>query len=137
MTMNPTGIRPGHRTAVDQCRCVTAERDVVVNGSMSLDGFIAGPGDAMNWIFDFIAPDAFPEFALATGAMLSGTADLRVGKRQRDAGELVVTEYGGRWARPLRVLHDRAPAPAHTFLTGAIGASGPNGGRQEPGDHRR
>jgi hypothetical protein len=30
---------------------------------MSLDGFIAGPGDAMDWIFDFVAPDAFPEIA--------------------------------------------------------------------------
>jgi hypothetical protein len=29
---------------------------VVVNRSMSLDGFIAGPGDAMNWIFDFMGP---------------------------------------------------------------------------------
>ena len=31
---------------------------VVVNRSMSLDGFIAGPGDSMDWIFDFVAPDA-------------------------------------------------------------------------------
>jgi hypothetical protein len=31
---------------------------VVVNRSMSLDGFIAGPGDAMDWIFDFVTPDA-------------------------------------------------------------------------------
>jgi hypothetical protein len=31
---------------------------VVVNRSMSLDGFIAGPGDAMDWIFDFVEPDA-------------------------------------------------------------------------------
>ena len=28
---------------------------VVVNRSMSLDGFIAGPADAMDWIFDFVA----------------------------------------------------------------------------------
>lgn len=27
---------------------------VVVNRSMSLDGFTAGPGDSMNWIFDFM-----------------------------------------------------------------------------------
>jgi NADPH-dependent FMN reductase len=27
---------------------------VVVNRSMSLDGFIAGPGDAMDWVFDFV-----------------------------------------------------------------------------------
>jgi hypothetical protein len=32
---------------------------VVVNRSMSLDGFIAGPGDAMHWVFDFVAPDEF------------------------------------------------------------------------------
>jgi dihydrofolate reductase len=29
---------------------------VVVYRAMSLDGFIAGPGDAMDWIFDFIEP---------------------------------------------------------------------------------
>ena len=39
---------------------------MVVNRSMSLDGFIAGPGDTMDWIFDFMAPDAFPEIAAAT-----------------------------------------------------------------------
>ena len=36
----------------------TGNGKVVVNRSMSLDGFIAGPGDAMDWIFDFIEPDA-------------------------------------------------------------------------------
>jgi dihydrofolate reductase len=47
---------------------------VVVNRSISLDGFIAGPGDAMDWIFDFVAPDAawLTEIAAATGAMLVG-----------------------------------------------------------------
>jgi hypothetical protein len=32
----------------------TGSGKVVVNRSMSLDGFIAGPGDAMDWIFDFM-----------------------------------------------------------------------------------
>ena len=45
---------------------------VVVNRSMSLYGFFAGPGHAMNWVLDFMAPDAFPEIAAATGAMLIG-----------------------------------------------------------------
>src|SRR5690348_18402535 len=47
---------------------------VVVNRTMSLDGFTAGPGDAMDWIFDFIAPieEEFPEIMAATGAMLIG-----------------------------------------------------------------
>ncbi len=44
---------------------------------MSLDGFIAGPGDALDWIFDFVAPDAawLTETAAATGAMLIGRAE--------------------------------------------------------------
>ena len=46
----------------------TGNGKVVVNRSMSLDGFIAGPGDAMNWIFDFMGPieDEFPEIMAAT-----------------------------------------------------------------------
>ena len=56
---------------------------VVVNRSMSLDGFIAGPGDAMDWIFDFVAPDAawLMESAAATGAMLIGRRTDEVGSR--------------------------------------------------------
>lgn len=53
---------------------------VVVNRAMSLDGFIAAPGDAMNWIFDFMAPDEFPEIAAATGAFLCGRRTYEVGK---------------------------------------------------------
>ena len=34
---------------------------VVVNRAMSLDGFVAGPGHTMDWIFDFLTPDAFPQ----------------------------------------------------------------------------
>jgi dihydrofolate reductase len=97
---------------------------VVVNRSMSLDGFIAGPGNAMNWIFDFMAPDAFPEIAAATGAMLIGRRTYEVGKRQRDADALGGKEYGGGWSGPVFVLTHRppeSPDPAVTFLTGDIG----------------
>jgi hypothetical protein len=34
----------------------TGTGKVVVNRVMSLDGFIAGPGDAMDWIFGFMPP---------------------------------------------------------------------------------
>jgi dihydrofolate reductase len=64
----------------------TGNGKVVVNRSMSLDGFIAGPGDAMDWIFDFVAPDEFPEIAAATGAMLIGRRTYEVAKRM-DAGK--------------------------------------------------
>jgi dihydrofolate reductase len=53
---------------------------VVVNRAMSLDGFIAGPGHAMDWISDFWTADAFPEVMAATGAMLIGRGTYDVAK---------------------------------------------------------
>jgi dihydrofolate reductase len=93
---------------------------VVVNRSMSLDGFIAGPGDTMEWVFDFMAPDEFPEIAAATGAMLVGRRTYEVGKRmaaenRRDAGY----PFSG----PVFVLTHQLPEPPDpevTFLTGDI-----------------
>ena len=61
----------------------TGNGKVVVNRSMSLDGFIARPGHAMNWIFDFLAPDEFPEIAATTGAMFIGRRTYEVGTRRR------------------------------------------------------
>ncbi len=45
--------------------------------------YIAGPGDAMDWIFDFVAPDAvwLTETVAATGAMLVGRRTDEVGNR--------------------------------------------------------
>ena len=54
---------------------------VVVNRAMSLDGFIAGPGHTMDWIFDFLTPDAFPEVMAATGAMLIGRGTYEVARQ--------------------------------------------------------
>src|SRR5258708_22049705 len=83
----------------------TGNGKVVVNRSMSLDGFIAGPGDAMTWIFDFMAPDAFPEIAAATGAMLIGRRTYEVAKSLRDAADLGGKEYGGGGGRGPRRPH--------------------------------
>jgi dihydrofolate reductase len=97
---------------------------VVVNRSMSLDGFIAGPGDAMSWIFDFMAADAFPEIAAATGAMLIGRRTYEVARRMRDTHARGGKEYGGGWSGPVFVLSHRPPEPpdsADMFLTGDIG----------------
>jgi dihydrofolate reductase len=91
---------------------------------MSLDGFIAGPGHAIRWIFDFMAPDAFPEIAAATGAMLIGRRTYEVAKRLRDSGKRDGKEYGGGWSGPVFVLSHRPPEPpdaADMFLTGDIG----------------
>jgi dihydrofolate reductase len=94
---------------------------VVVNRSMSLDGFIAGPGDAMDWVFDFVAPDEFPEIAAATGAMLIGRRTYEVGNRMA-ANEPGSTGYP--FSGPVFVLTHEPPDPPGqgvTFLTGDIG----------------
>ena len=99
----------------------TANGKVVVNRSMSLDGFIAGPGHAMDWVFDFVAPDEFPEIAAATGAMLVGRRTWEVGKAM-EADEPGSTDYP--FSGPMFVLTHRPLEPrdpAVTILTGDIG----------------
>ena len=59
----------------------TGHGKVVVNRCMSLDGFTAGPADAMDWIFDYMRAEDFPEVMAGTGAMLSGRRTYEVGKR--------------------------------------------------------
>jgi dihydrofolate reductase len=99
----------------------TGKGKVVINRSMSLDGFIAGPGHAMNWIFDFVAPDEFPEIAAATGAMLVGRRTWDVGDRM-EAEEPGSTDYP--FSGPTFLLTHRppeSPDPEVTYLTGDIG----------------
>ncbi len=98
---------------------------VVVQAAMSLDGFIAGPGDAMDWVFEYAAPEEFPELAQAAGAMLSGRRSYDVG--QRDTGKPSGEAYGGAWHGPVFVLtHEPPPAGPDedvTFLSGDIKAA--------------
>ena len=99
----------------------TGTGKVVVNRSMSLDGFIAGPGDTMDWVFDFVAPDEFPEIAAATGAMLVGRRTYEAGNRMK-ADKPGSTDYP--FSGPVFVLAHNPPDPpdpAVTFLTGDIG----------------
>jgi dihydrofolate reductase len=106
----------------------TGNGKVVVNRAMSLDGFIAAPGDAQDWIFDFIANDApwQKEAAAATGAMLVGRRTVEVGSR-READQERGTESrdeGYPFHGPIFVLTHRPPDPPDpdvTYLTGDIG----------------
>ena len=104
----------------------TGSGKVVVNRSMSLDGFIAGLGDAMDWIFDFVAADEFPEIAAATGAMLVGRRTYDVGNRMEAGKERGAASSGETYpfSGPTFVLtHEppERPDPAVTFLSGDIG----------------
>lgn len=98
---------------------------VVVNRAMSLDGFIAGPGDAMDWggqraLADFVAPEDFAEVAAATGAMLVGRRTWDVGERLKaaDPGSVDYPFTG-----PMFVLTHRPldpPDPVATVLSGDV-----------------
>ena len=103
----------------------TGHAKVVVNRCMSLDGFTAGPGDAMDWIFDFMAPiqDAFPEIMAATGAMLIGRRTYEVAKRMAENPSEVTPAYDGGAEFVLTHEPPDPPDPGVTFLTGDIGGA--------------
>ncbi len=98
----------------------TGNGKVVVNRAMSLDGFIAGPGDAMDWIFEFMGPvqEAFPEIMAATGAMLVGRRTYEVGKRL--AAKMTGPAYDGGPQFVLTHQPPDPPDPTVTFLSGDI-----------------
>ncbi|MER5259995.1 MULTISPECIES: dihydrofolate reductase family protein [unclassified Streptomyces] len=86
---------------------------VVVNRAMSLDGFIAGPGHAMDWIAEYLTAAEVPEVMAATGAMLVGRGTYEVAKRM--AGQEAAYEGGAQFV----LTHEPPdePDPAVTFLT--------------------
>ena len=103
----------------------TANSKVVVNRSMSLDGFIAGPGHRMDWgggrrLADFVAPDDVAEIAAATGAMLIGRRTWEVGGKMEaeDPGSVDYPFSGPFFLLTHRPLEP--PDPDVTILSGDI-----------------
>jgi dihydrofolate reductase len=99
----------------------SAEGKVVVNRLMSLDGFIAGPGDTMDWGAGHDLAALLASQAAATGAMLVGRRTAEVGKRM-EAEKPGSTDYP--FSGPVFVLTHRPPDPPDpdvTYLAGDIG----------------
>ncbi|MBB5960488.1 dihydrofolate reductase [Saccharothrix tamanrassetensis] len=93
----------------------TAGGKVLWHFTMSLDGFVAGPGHAMDWMAGLSnRPGLIDEYVKTTGAVLGG----------RDGWDLAVASggrtYGGAWDGPVFVLthhpEDATPADGVTFL---------------------
>lgn len=83
---------------------------------MSLDGFIAGPGDDMTWAFDADGGtnDASNEVAATTGALL-------VGRRTQDVEDQKQPGfYGGAYRGPFFVLRHDPPAQS-PVVKGVVG----------------
>ncbi|MEV7070627.1 dihydrofolate reductase family protein [Streptomyces sp. NPDC093990] len=104
---------PHTASAVDMAP-QTAAGKVLWHFTMSLDGFVAGPGHTMDWMTGFsFRPGLVEEYAATTGAVLGGRDGWDAFP---DAGAV----YGGAWQGPLFVLthhpEDAPPAPGVTFL---------------------
>ena len=115
MTLPMTSDWPRRQTGMTLVRWNTA---------LSLDGFMAGPDDAMDWVFTHDEPGN-----PIVGEIIKSTGALLVGRRTYDAGqkegqpEEATEAFGGAWSGPQFVLTHRPPAepdPAVTFLSGDI-----------------
>ncbi|WP_410598177.1 dihydrofolate reductase family protein [Amycolatopsis sp. lyj-90] len=92
----------------------TAGGKVLWHFTMSLDGFVAGPGHGMDWMAGITPrPSLTDEYATTTGAVLGG----------RDGWDAYPDPsgiYGGAWKGPLFVLthhpEDATPTEGVTFL---------------------
>ncbi|MFD5231365.1 dihydrofolate reductase family protein [Streptomyces qaidamensis] len=92
----------------------TAAGQVLWHFTMSLDGFVAGPGHTMDWMAGTtFRPGLVEEYAGTTGAVLGGRAGW-------DAHPDPTGIYGGAWQGPVFVLthhpEDAQPAPGVTSL---------------------
>ena len=93
---------------------------LLYSATMSLDGFIAGPGGDMSWLTEHLAgPNP------GADALMDEIGALLVGRRTHtgddpNAGTDDEGAFGGQWSGPVVVLsHDAAqfePTPGTTFL---------------------
>jgi len=107
---------------------------VIWHLTMSLDGFIAGPNDSMDWVvaqwsdhgvntrdIDVQRSALADEILHAAGAILGGRRWYDVAVRQFDGYDGI---YGGQWKGPVFVLTHRPPDanphPAITFIPGPV-----------------
>ena len=88
--------------------------------SMSLDGFIAGPGGDMSWLTPYLGPNPYVDELIGDiGALLVGNRTFRGDDPYKDTpaeGEA----FGGGWSGPQIVLTHHVPAaewPGITFVS--------------------
>ena len=104
-----------HATQMADTGRQTTGGKVLWHFTMSLDGFVAGPNHAMDWLTGTsFRPGLVEEYAETTGAVLGGRDGF-------DAYPDVSGIYGGAWQGPVFVLthhpEDARPATGVTFLS--------------------
>lgn len=92
---------------------------VIWHVTMSLDGFIAGPGDAMDFAYDSSGSSAIAEHVVeSTGALVVGRRSYEV--EDRDRGGF----YGGEFSGPFFVLTHDPPTVVPEWMTGTFVSDG-------------
>lgn len=87
--------------------------------TMSLDGLIAGPGDAVAWVYDYPERSAVADEVIATtGALIVGRRTYEVEDRERGGF------YGGEWSGPFFVVTHEPPATVPEWMTGTFVTGG-------------
>lgn len=102
---------------------------VLYSATMSLDGFIAGPGGDMSWLTEYLGPNpAVDELIGKIGALLVGNRTFR-GDDPHKGTDQEGKPFGGGWTGPQFVLTHHAPqtpVPGVTFvgdLAGGLAAA--------------
>lgn len=81
---------------------------LLYSASMSLDGFIAGPGGDMSWLSAHLGPNPTADELIGRiGALLIGNRTF--GGDDPNRGTDSEGPFGGRWSGPQFVLSHRAP----------------------------
>ena len=92
---------------------------VLYSATMSLDGFITGPGGDMSWMIPYLGPNpAVDEFVDRIGALLIGNRTFGGDDPYKGTAE-EGKPFGGAWSGPQFVLTHRppaAPVPGVTFV---------------------
>jgi dihydrofolate reductase len=93
---------------------------LLYSATMSLDGFIAGPGGDMSWLTRYLGPNPTVQALIDDiGALLIGNRTFRGDDPHRGDAEKEGKPFGGGWSGPQFVLTHHAPdapVPGVTFV---------------------
>ncbi|WP_084960334.1 dihydrofolate reductase family protein [Thermoactinospora rubra] len=94
---------------------------LLYSATMSLDGFIAGPGGSMAWLREHLGPNpTVDDLVPQVGALLVGNRSFRGDDAYKGEPGREGKAFGGGWEGPQVVLTHRPPAgpvPGVTFAT--------------------
>ncbi|MEV4223175.1 dihydrofolate reductase family protein [Nonomuraea sp. NPDC049725] len=93
---------------------------MLYSATMSLDGFITGPGGDMSWLTPYLGPNSMADRLVGrVGAILAGRRSFGGDDPHRGDPEREGKAFGGGWDGPQFVLTHRpppAPVPGVTFV---------------------